>query len=152
MKKRVQPSTILEYGFTGIVILLVIWVFTQVKNQDINFARKVLDGLAKGKPSVETFIDWEKLTVMDIKIGEAYLKLPNDKEKGEYRKEFVKNFAVGFVQGGGRLKYFTNWRIHSRDGSRVTIATDHLLNKNTLLMIINKMHGNKLTSFNLLKK
>jgi hypothetical protein len=151
MKNKKQDSRILEYVFLLITILLVAYLAVQFKNQDINFARSVFSGLVHGKSSTQKYIDWEHFTAGGFNIAEAYAKLPDDKEKKNYRNQFIRNFAIGFAQTGGRLNYFTRWSVYSQDGLKVTVAAYNTAHKKTLLFTINKAGKKKLIGLDILK-
>lgn len=123
MKK--ENTLILEYTLLFGVVIAAFMLFLHMHNQEVNLCRFVFSGLVKGSYGVQRFIDWENLQVLDVDVGATYTKLPTEKEKLNYKKSFIKNFSVGFKQGGGRLKSLTHWRIYDRDREKTVVAADY---------------------------
>ena len=141
-----RDKPILEYVTLVIIILVVIGVFFQIKNQEINFCRKVFTELAKGAPRAEKFIAWENLKAVGADIGAAYRNLPDEKERAHYREAFIKNFALGFRQNRGKVSAFKHWRLYSREGEKVVVAADYLGYNKTILFGLSKRGKSKLIS------
>ncbi len=111
-----------------------------VPASDVDFAKYVFTRMAKGSLGVEKYIGWESLKAVGVDVGGTYKKF-NEKDKLGYRKAFLKNYSFSFRTAGGSLKYFHNWRIHSQDSAKTTIAvsTQNL----TLLLDISNDSRNK---------
>ena len=134
----------LEYTIISIsvaALLLLAWEFT---HRDARFCRSVLDGLVKGSIKVEKLIDWERLEATGIDVGANYRRLPTLPDKETYRRLFIRNFAVGFQQGKGDLKKFTNWRVLQRKPTKVVVGADYLLYNKTILFTLSKSPRTKL--------
>lgn len=117
-----------------LVIAGVLLLALRVRESDAAACRAILTGLAQGKSFVARRIDWNHLTAMGVNVGETYTKLPDDKQRADYRQAFVTQFARGFQQSGARPKDFVRWRLERREQDRVVIAVDYPAKKKTLLM------------------
>jgi hypothetical protein len=62
-------------------------------DREVDFARKVFNGLVEGRESAQNLIAWEQFIVMDQNVGEAYLKMPVERERYFFRKSFIINFS-----------------------------------------------------------
>lgn len=134
----------IEYAIIGIIaVTLVIfaWEFSQ---RDVRFSRSVLDGLVKGAIKTERLIDWERLVAPGADIGAHYRQFSSPHDQETYRRLFIRNFAVGFQQGKGDFKKFTNWRVLQRKGAKVVVAADYLLYNKTVLFTLSKSPRTKL--------
>lgn len=143
--EKYNPA-VLEYVALFVIIIVLIAGFFQLKNQEINFCRNIFKGLMGGRVGVQKFIDWEHLKALDTDVGADYTRLPDDKERLNYKKAFIMLFARGFHQGGGNLRSFTNWRIYNKDNSSVTVAADYLKHNKTILFTLAKSGKKKLVS------
>lgn len=139
MKK--ENTLILEYTLLFVVVLAAFMFFLHMRNQEVNLCRYVFSGLVKGSYGVQRFIDWENLQALDVDVAATYNNLANDKEKVNYKKSFIKNFSVGFKQGGGRLKSFTHWRIYDRDREKTVVAADY---RNKIILFTLSKYGRRL--------
>jgi hypothetical protein len=92
--------------------------------QEVEFARRVFTGLVRGRRVVAKYIDWHSLKATGVDVGATYNSLASEKERRDYRKAFIQNFSFSFRTSGGRLNWFKNWRIHSRDSRKITVAAD----------------------------
>lgn len=133
-----KEENILGYAVLAFVVISVLVVFAQIKNQDINYCRSIFNGLIKGNYNVQKNIGWENLTAMGVNAGGVYSNAINDKEKTDYKKFFILNFSRGFRQTGGELKLFTNWRIYDRDMESITVAADYKKYNKTILFTLSK--------------
>lgn len=95
---------------------------------EVRRCQRVFAGLARGDAGVRAAIDWERLKALDVDVGAAYAQLPDEQEKREYERAFIRSFAQGFRQGGAAVKGFTNWRM-SEDG---TVRADYPAKQKTL--------------------
>jgi len=145
--KNNQP--LLEYSILALVIIACIVFFLHLKNQEINLCQSILGSLSQGKTTVEKFIDWENLNALGVNVGATYTGLANEKEKADYKKAFIQNFAFGFQKSGGKSVLFRHWRIYQRDSGKVIVACDYSGYNKTLLFIISKLGKNKLISLQL---
>lgn len=143
-----KQNLILAYALLIFVIIFCLVFFVNIKNQDINFCRRVFEGLVKGRYTVEKFVDWAEFKGFEKDIGSIYNQFSSEKAKTAFKTEFIKNFALGFIRGGGKLKLFTHWRIYRQDNRETVVAADYKTPtyKHTLLFTITKNGKHKLTS------
>ena len=141
-----ERKPVLEYIILIVVLIAAGVLFLQIKNQEINLCRYIFNGLTNRVYAAEKFIDWENLKALDVDVGAFYTRLADEKDKGGYRKEFIRNFSVGFAKAGGRLNLFTNWRIWYRDSNKVIVAADYSGYNKTILFTLSKFGKIKLTS------
>lgn len=126
--------------------LLFIYNFT---NKEVNFCRSVFNGLIKGSYFVHRHIDWRNFKALDVDIGKAFLQLPNEYERTNYKKAFIKSFSIGFQNTGAKFSSFSNWRIFSRDKASLIIAAENRLKGKTLLFVISKSAKQRLLGLQL---
>ncbi len=106
----------------------------QGRVSDVEFCRRTFQALGTGAPSVQSRIEWERLTALGIDVGAAYRGLPSDQERRQYRAAFVANFSNGFQQTGASASHFVRWRVEERTPERVTVAADYPAKGQTLLL------------------
>lgn len=123
-----------EYLWLVVAVLVVGLVVTYWENQPVPFGRRVFEGLVNGQQAIHRAIDWEHLKAFDTDVGATYAKLPNEREKADYRRAFIERCAAGFRQGGGSVRAFTNWRVEERTGEQVVVAADYSAKQSTLLL------------------
>jgi hypothetical protein len=128
----------LVYIILPLAIIAGVMFLLKEKDPDINFCRKVFNGLVSNSYPAERFIDWKNLKVIDVDVGANYSGLPNEKQRTEYRKSFFAGFSLGFKQLKGSREAFTNWRIHKKDSDKVVVAADYPLYNKTILFGISK--------------
>lgn len=95
----------------GAIVLSCSLILGCAGNSDVSFARSVMKGLTAGRYSARTHIKWETLTIFEGDVGLAYSTLANDKEKVDYQRAFIENFAKGFKSQGASFGIFYNWRL-----------------------------------------
>ncbi len=137
MEKKVNLNT--HIVSITIILIVSIGLFLYIKNQDINFCRRVFVGLVEGNHSVHKLIDWANFKAVGVDVGQAYLALPGDKERTGYQKAFIERFSLGFRQAKGTFKSFINWRLYDNRGETVVVAADYKAQDNkTILFTISK--------------
>lgn len=136
--------TVFEYAALFVIIIVLIAGFLQLKNQEINFCRNVFKGLVAGRVEVQKFIDWEHLKALDADVGANYTRLPDEKEKSNYKKAFIKNFSLGFQRAGGKLWAFKHWRLYNKTNEVFSVAVDYPKYNKTLLFIFSQGRNKKL--------
>jgi len=114
-------------GSTSLVLVAVaaatlVW---RAGEQDVRLCRRVLTGLAQGRPSVRHTIAWERLRVFGTPLGEGYRALPNDQERADYQRAFIAKFPEGFRRAGGRVRDFTHWRTLEQGTGPGIVAAEH---------------------------
>lgn len=87
---------------------------------DVSFARSLMDKLIDGKYSARAMIDWTKLKFLGDDIGDAYAKCQGDACKIAFERAFIENFGKGYKKAGAKKTAFFNWRIYKKDLSGVT--------------------------------
>ena len=124
----------------GIAVLLMaigviaVFVMPRIGNH-VEFSRRVFQGLVEGKPGVDRDIEWQHLKALGVDVGAAYVKLPNDQERLQYRKAFIQQCSEGFRRVGGKPEAFVRWRTQGRtNDGRVVVATDYEAKNKTLLL------------------
>ena len=141
-----KDKPILEYIVLFALIIAPLVFFAYFKNQEVNFSRRAFTGLVQGGVSAQRMIDWPNFKALEADIGKSYLQLPDDKQRALYRKNFIKNFSLGFKQSEAKPDAFTNWRIYDSDSEKVVVAADYPQKKKTLLFTLSKLSGKRLVS------
>lgn len=118
----------------GVIILLALF-FVTGKNE-VTLCRNIFKGLIQARQSVQKYIDWENFKALGLDIGATYNKFPNDKEKSDYRREFIKNLSSGFKRQGGRFNAFSGWRIYKRSDEGTVVAADYKAKAKTMLFTL----------------
>lgn len=127
---------------TSIVIILAVFFATRSRG-DADYCRKIFYGLIAGRQSVQSLIDWENLKVLGLDIGATYNKLPDEKEKANYRAAFIKSFPEGFKRGRGNKEVFTNWKVYGINKDELSICAYDKKQKKTVLFGLAKRGGQK---------
>lgn len=135
-------------GVISVIALAIFLIFSfMVRKSDLAFCRDVFKGLTQGRLSaVEKYIDWGALKAMGVDVGDTYKKLPDAKEKTEYRKSFVVNLSKGFKNAGGNFIDFTNWRVYKRDSLKTIIAADYNKKGKKILLTVYGYEKRKITA------
>lgn len=94
------------------------------KAGDASFARTTFLSLARGDTAVQSKIDWPTLVSLGQNVGAAYVNIPSETEKQEFRNAFVTQFSSSFRENGGSVDNFTNWRVTFHDSLRTEVAAD----------------------------
>ncbi len=123
-----RQSTLLWVAVVGVIVALVggFYVFS---DPDVRFCRRTLAQLVNSDLSVSRAIDWPHLQALEVNVGATYAALPNRQEQVSYEQAFIRSFAQGFRQSGGRLNGFTRWSV-ARDG---TVSADYPAKQKTLV-------------------
>lgn len=124
----------------GIMSVLFIISGCMGRENEVQFARRVLQGLCSGKQKVESFIAWERFRVMGVDVGTAYIKLASAREKADYRKAFFYNLFYTFKASKGQLSDFTNWQVKDRGTDTAIVSADTTSGK-VLLMTLSYTGG-----------
>ena len=129
----------------SLAVIFIIFLRAKPKN-DLELCRDIFWGFVEGRQSLQNYIDWEHLRALGLDVGATYRKLPNPKEKEDYRREFYKNFSVSFKRNAGRFEAFTNWRIYEKAALGTIIAADYKLKSKTALFTLSGFENKKLTN------
>ena len=145
-----KKAQIIDRDTLVIIIIVIVlsagWLFYRnIKNQgqDVNFARRVFVDLTRGRHSVQSRVDWQNLQAVGVDVGKDYSSLPNDKERADYQRAFIDNFALSFRRTGGSLKLLTNWRIYDDQDDLVIVAVDIKGRDKTMFFTFSKKGGEK---------
>ena len=112
---------------------------------DVQLCHKIFLGLLTGRQSVEEFMDWDHLKVIGLDVGALYSKLPDQKQKSDFRREFFRSLSRSFQMAGGRPQAYTNWRIKEKDSSKTIVAVYYVDKAKTLLFTLTGDEKKKLT-------
>ena len=135
----------------SVVVVLIaaagVTAILRFSQRDVDFCHAVLADLAAGRPWINRHLDWERLTVMGVNVGDTYSHLSNTKEKADYQRAFIQQFARGFEQAGGDIHAFINWRLAAGNGSedRVVIA-DYPAKQKTILFRLSESGKRRVTA------
>lgn len=135
-------------GVIAIIALVIFLIFSfLVRKSDTAFCHDVFKGLTQGRLSaVEKYIDWGALKAMGVDVGDTYKKLPNAKEKENYRKAFVANLSKSFKNAGGSPRDFTNWRVYERGSLKTIVVADYNKKGKKMLLTIYGYEKRKITA------
>lgn len=133
---RQETSVMLGYGGVVLAVVLGVAALMQLRNTEVNFCRKVFDGLIQGNLAIESRIDWDELKAMGVDIGSTYRGYEKELDRAQYRQAFIGSFGRGFRGEGGKLSTYRNWRIAERNDETVTVAVDDDLHGKTLLLTV----------------
>jgi len=113
---------------------------------DLQFSKRVFEGLCNGNRWVEKSIDWEHLKAMGVDVGNTYSGIIAERDRADYRKMFFYNLSYTFKASGGKTSAFTNWRVESRDANNTVVAVDTPSGKALLLTLSYKGGKRKLSA------
>jgi hypothetical protein len=131
----------IEYVLIIAVTLIIAITLLGKIDDNIDFARSTFGGLIGGNVLIEKNIDWEKLQCLDLDVGSYYGQLPNQSEKTDYRRTFIKNFSSGFKKSGMNIRVFTDWKVYAINNERVIVSAFDKRHKNTLFFTFGKAGG-----------
>ena len=124
-----------ELGLLMVPVLAIVgWL--RWSHRDVDFCRRLLSDLSRGRASVERQIAWEQFQAFEEDVGADYRRFPEGKERTDYRREFIRGFAMGFKREGARGGEFTGWRVMKRTPERVHVAVDNRRSGKTLVFVI----------------
>jgi len=132
--------------FASIAIGILFISGCALMEDDVQFTRRIFNGLCSGNIGVANSIDWTTLVAMDVDVGKAYTVL-SQQNKADYKKAFFYNFSFAFRASGGKASAFFNWRVNSKDADKTIIACD-TASKVILFSITTKGGKRKLTAIN----
>ena len=117
-------------------IALAIMFAWKLTTRDVDFCRAVFRGLVAGRPSVAQRIDWEHLQAVGADVGKEYRLFRLEKDRVNYRANFITAFSRAFKLTGGTFGGFVKWQVVDRQPETVTIAAEYPLRSKTLLFVI----------------
>jgi hypothetical protein len=131
-------------GVAAMAMMVALGLFGCGAQQDVDFARSVMNGLVAGRYAVRQHIDWNSLMVIEISLGQQYSALPNEKEKTDYERAFIDSFKEGFKGQKATQKSFTHWRIFNDADPKVTyVAADNADGTATFVFYISHKNGKR---------
>ena len=133
------------YALVGILLATVILTGCAL-DPDIRFARRVFADLVRGRVSAQEKIDWANFQAVGVDVGATYLSFADGKQRQDYQKVFIENFARGFRQAQGKTNAFVYWRIYEYTSELVVVACDYKGKDKTLLFTIAKDEQPKLVA------
>ncbi len=145
MRQANEEIGIYNYLIIAAAVVLSAAVFwARWQNQDLYFAQGVFTKLTKGDPAAIGDIDWPNFKAIGADVGAEYNRLPNDRERADYQKTFVKNFSRGFQFAGAKINLYKNWRVDYREAKVTAVAVEDTVHRKTALFIITKDPKHKL--------
>lgn len=112
---------------------------------DVEFAKDVFRRMAEGDPAVEPMLDWETLRMPGGDVASEYNEIPDEENRAEFRREFIKGFATSFKAAGGDAGSATNWREESKDDGGTQVATDSPTGNTLVFTVVRKDGRQKLS-------
>jgi hypothetical protein len=91
---------------------------------DLQFAKTTFTSLANGDTAVASSINFDKLSMMGMNVGDMYSKMPSEAEKTAFRNSFISSYSTSFKSTGATANLFGNWRIHKSTPPTTVVATD----------------------------
>ena len=128
-----SQKSLVGYAAVMLGAVAVVAVVMRLTQGEVGFCRETLGNLVNDRQSAQRQIDWEHLQAVGLDVGKTYTQLPDEPARAQYRKAFVDNFAMGFRRVEGNLAAFRNWRVQTRDGSRIVVAAEYEAKHKTLL-------------------
>jgi hypothetical protein len=91
---------------------------------DIAFAKEAFDMLARGDARVDPKIDWKTLQSFGVNAGAEYVTYKMEADQKGFRDGFITQFSSSFIDGGGKLENFSNWRVDQADTLKTVVIAD----------------------------
>ena len=95
---------------------------------------------------MQKYIDWDNFKAMGMDLGDIYKKLPNAREKADFRSTFIKSVSMNFRLARGRPAAFVNWQALQRQGDAVIILAYYADKQDTILFAVSGYPKRKLIS------
>ena len=137
-----QASSASEFRTTAgyaagvVAIALLIMLVLKSTSQEVDFCRRIFKGFVKGNVTIEKQIDWEHLQAVGTDVGKEYRLFRLEKDRVDYKNNFILAFAQAFRLSGGSFNSFVKWRVIDRKPEVITVAADYPLKDKTLLFDI----------------
>lgn len=129
-------------------VALAIMLALKFASRDVDFCKALFRELVNAKPKVAEKIDWEQLKAVGRDVGAEYRLFRLDKDRDDYKANFISGFAQGFRMSGGSFAAFTRWRVVDKDEEALTVAADYPLKSKTLLFVVPAEGEKKLLALN----
>ncbi len=91
---------------------------------DIAFAKEAFEMLAGGDAKVDPKIDWKTLQSFGVNVGAEYVTYKMEADQKGFRDAFITQFSSSFIDGGGKLENFSNWRVDEADTLKTVVIAD----------------------------
>jgi hypothetical protein len=91
---------------------------------DIAFAKETFEMLARGDATVDPKIDWKTLQSFGVNIGAEYVTFKTEADQKGFRDGFITQFSSSFIDQGGKLENFANWRVDEADTLKTVVIAD----------------------------
>lgn len=91
---------------------------------DIAFAKEAFEMLARGDANVDPKIDWKTLQSFGVNVGVEYVTYKLEADQKGFRDAFITQFSSSFIDGGGKLENFSNWRVEESDTLKTVVIAD----------------------------
>jgi hypothetical protein len=91
---------------------------------DIAFAKEAFEMLARGDAKVDPKIDWKTLQSFGVNAGAEYVTYKLEADQKGFRDAFITQFSSSFIDGGGKLENFSNWRVDESDTLKTVVIAD----------------------------
>ena len=124
----------LSCGLMALVGVAIVAAVVRGIHGDVRMGQRVIEGLAGGNTAISRAIRWDRLRTLDVDVGAAYRRLPNDAERRAYEHSFIAQFAAGFRRAQGDAKAFTGWRVEGHQNGQTLVAVDYPPHHKTLLL------------------
>ena len=105
---------------------------------DVEFAKDVFRRMAEGDPAVEPMLDWETLSMPGGDVGAEYNDIPDEENRAEFRRNFLKGFSTSFKASGGSAASASNWREESKADEGTQVATDSPVGNTLVFTVVRK--------------
>lgn len=80
--------------------------------------------LARGDARVDPKIDWKTLQSFGVNAGAEYVTYKMEADQKGFRDGFITQFSSSFIDGGGKLENFSNWRVDQADTLKTVVIAD----------------------------
>jgi len=134
-----QKKYTLEYGILALVLAGAAFLIIQMQVQDVLMCKRLFRGLIEADMQVQKNIDWAHLKAVGKNVGAEYLTMRGSKRKAQYRQLFIQYFGQGFKAQKSKFEDFVNWRIYSKDLTKVVVAADYPAHKKTMLFTFSRV-------------
>jgi hypothetical protein len=91
---------------------------------DIAFAKEAFEMLARGDAQVDPKIDWKTLQSFGVDVGAKYVTYKMEADQKGFRDAFITQFSSSFIDEGGKLENFSNWRVDEADTLKTIVIAD----------------------------
>lgn len=126
-----------------VVIAGAAFFYSPVPKTDLGFAQMVFKGLLAGNVRMAEHIDWPSVKMMGYDVAAAQAAYTDTDEKESFKKALIKNIARSFGQTGGKIKDFTNWRVHEVNQEAAVLAADYDTKDAVILVKVIRVNGDR---------